>query len=42
MDDFGVKYIGEDNANHLIQVMEEDYDIFKDVQGTKYFGLALD
>jgi hypothetical protein len=30
VDDFGVKYVGEDNAKHLIQVLEEQYDIYKD------------
>ena len=36
VDDFGVKYVGEDNAKHLIQVLEEHYDISKDWPGTKY------
>ena len=42
VDNFGVKYIGEDNTNHLIQVLEEHYNISKDWKGTKYCGLSLD
>ena len=34
VDDFGVKYVGEDNAKHLIQILEEYYDLSKDWHGT--------
>ena len=42
VDDFGVKYVGEDNAKHLIKVLEEHYDLSKDWHGKKYYGLSLD
>ena len=42
VDDFGVKYVVEDNAKHLIHVLEEHYDLWKDWHGTKYCGLSLD
>ena len=42
VDDFGVKYVGKDNAKHLIKVLEEHYDLSKDWHGTKYCGLSLD
>ena len=42
VDDFGVEYVGEDNAKHLIQVLEEHYDLSKDWHSTKYCGLLLD
>jgi len=42
VEDFGGKYVREDNANHLIQVLEEHYGISKDWKGTKCCGLSLD
>ena len=30
VDDFGIKYVDEDNAKHLIQVLEEHYNISTD------------
>ena len=42
VDGFGVKYVGEENAKHLIQVLEEHYDLSKDWHSTKYCGLPLD
>ena len=42
VDDFGVKYVGEAHANHLIQALKKDYDISEDWKGQKYCGLTLD
>ena len=42
VDDFGVKYVGEENANHLIGVLEEHYKITKDWDGLKYGGISMD
>ena len=42
VDDFGVKYVGKDNINHLIQVLEEHYEITKDWEGLKYGGINMD
>ena len=33
VDDFGVKYVGKEHANHLIRVLEEIYEIEKDWKG---------
>jgi len=33
VDDFGVKYVGEAHANHLIRALKEDYDISEDWKG---------
>jgi len=41
VDDFGVKYVGEENAKHLIEVLEQHYEITKDWTGSKYLGLDL-
>ena len=42
MDDFGVKYEGEEHAQHLVSALKEHYDIEEDWQGKKYIGLTLD
>jgi hypothetical protein len=42
VDDFGVKHIGEQYANHLISVLEEFYEIEKYWTGQKYCGITLD
>jgi len=42
VDDFGVKYVGEEHANHLISVLSEHYVVEKDWKGEKYCGITLD
>jgi len=42
VDDFGVKYVGKEHADHLIMVQKKNYDISTDEEGTKYCGLMLD
>lgn len=43
VDDFGVKYIGKDNMEHLINALkQEGYVITVDWTGTKYLGMTLD
>ena len=41
VDDFGVKYVGKDNAQHLIDTLLLLYRITIDWTGTKYCGLTL-
>ena len=42
VDDFGVKYVGEENAQHLINVIQtEGYKLSIDWSGTKYCGITL-
>ena len=41
MDDFGVKYVGEDNAQHLIQALKETYDITIDKAGSIFCRIHL-
>ena len=41
MDDFGAKYVGEDNACHLIYILKEDCTISEDWKGWLYFGINL-
>jgi hypothetical protein len=42
VDDFGVKYVGREHAEHLLSAIEEDYTCKADWEGTRYLGLTLD
>jgi hypothetical protein len=42
VDDFDIKYVGQDNAKHLFAALQDIYTITLDWSGTKYCGLALD
>ena len=41
VDDFGVKYIGKENADHLIQALQKLYTISIDWNGSLFCGLAI-
>jgi Reverse transcriptase (RNA-dependent DNA polymerase) len=41
VDDFGVKYIGKENAQHLINTLSEKYVITTDWTGDTYLGMHL-
>ena len=42
VDDFGVKYVGKENADHLIQALIKLYTISINWTGAPYCGLKLD
>ena len=42
VDDFGVKHVGRENAEHLIGALKEHCDIAVDEEGKKYLGIASD
>jgi hypothetical protein len=42
VDDFGVKYIGAEHVQHLLQVLRQDYEIEEDWEGTRYLGITID
>ena len=42
VDDFGVKYVGEEHALHLLHAIKENYDVTSDWTGRRYLGLTLD
>jgi hypothetical protein len=42
VDDFGVKYVGKEHANHLINTLKSFYDLTVDWEATKYCGITLD
>eukprot|EP00804_Cyclotella_cryptica_P030011 CCRYP_013454-RA/>CCRYP_013454-RA protein AED:0.36 eAED:0.39 QI:0/0/0/1/0/0/4/0/743 len=41
VDDFGVKYVGKEHADHLIQTLRGHYEISMDWNGQRYIGLTL-
>ena len=42
VDDFGVKYVGREHAEHLLNVLKKDYVASEDWEGEKYAGIDLD
>ena len=42
VDNFGVKYVGREHAEHLQAAFREHYDITSDWDGKKYIGFDLD
>jgi hypothetical protein len=42
VDDFGIKYIGRDNAKQLIKSIKKNYAISSDCTGSAYCSLKLD
>jgi hypothetical protein len=41
VDDFGVKYVGTENAQHLVDAITESYGTTIDWAGTLYCGITL-
>eukprot|EP00956_Cyclotella_meneghiniana_P007284 scaffold9923_cov20-Cyclotella_meneghiniana.AAC.2 len=41
VDDFGVKYVGKEHADHLKRVLEEHYKVTADWAGERYVGIHL-
>ena len=42
VDDFGVKYVGKENALHLLNILKQHYEISEDWSGEKYIGITFD
>ena len=42
VDDFGVKYVGKEHADHLMDIIRKHYKMTEDWKGEKYIGLTLD
>ena len=42
VDDFGVKYVGEEHALHLKKTIEENYTVTAEWDGRRYIGITLD
>ncbi|KAL7481030.1 hypothetical protein ACHAW6_006706, partial [Cyclotella cf. meneghiniana] len=42
VNDFGIKYMGEDNLQHLSSILREHYEISIDKTGSRYVGVHFD
>jgi len=42
VDDFGIKYVGKENADHLLAALGDKYTIETDWTGSLYVGITLD
>ena len=42
VDDFGVKYVGKEHADHLLQTINANYETSHEWEGTRYIGLTID
>ena len=42
VDDFGIKYVGEEHAMHLLNALQEHYEVETDWTAEKYLGITLD
>jgi hypothetical protein len=42
VDDFAIKIMSKNNADHLINVLEKNYTITVDREATKYIGLTIE
>jgi hypothetical protein len=42
VDDFRIKYIGKENADHLLNALKETYEVTEDWSGKLYCGISLD
>ena len=41
VDDFGLKYVGEEHAKHLKAALEEQYTVTTEWNGKRYVGITL-
>jgi hypothetical protein len=41
VDNFGIKYVGKEHTDHLIQCIKETYKLTKDWTGDLYCGIKL-
>ena len=41
VDDFGIKYVGKEHAEHLIKCLNKKYNLTKDWAGDLYCGISL-
>ena len=42
VDDFGVKYVGDEHAEHLLAALRENYTVSPDRDSKRYAGMTLD
>jgi hypothetical protein len=39
VDDFGIKYLGKENADHLLNALKENFEVTEDWAGKLYCGI---
>ena len=42
VDDFGMKYVGEEHAKHLLRTLNKEYKTSSEWEGKRYIGLTLE
>ena len=42
VDDFGIKYVSEKHAQHLLDTLQEHYMVTTDWEGKKYAGIDIE
>jgi hypothetical protein len=42
VDDFAIKYVKKEDADHLLTALQKDYTVSTDWEATKYIGLTID
>jgi hypothetical protein len=42
VDDFGIKYVNDDDISHLVQVLHKKYSLTLDMSGSTYLGMKID
>ena len=42
VDDFGIKYVGEEHLQHLFNTLKQHYEIVEDLSGSLYCGITLE
>ena len=42
VDDFWIKYAGNEHADHLVGILKEFYNLEEDWKGSLYYGITLD
>ena len=41
VDDFGVTYVNKEDAEHLMSVLKQNYEVTEDWEGERYIGMHL-
>jgi hypothetical protein len=42
VNDFGIKYVGKEHVDHLLQALKQEYEVTEDWTGALYCGITLD
>eukprot|EP00957_Ditylum_brightwellii_P081582 6206538-Ditylum_brightwellii.AAC.1 len=42
VDDFGIKYVGQEHAHHLLQMLQHWHKVAEDWSGRRYCGITIE